>query len=48
MPFKPELHFLSLYLKDHTQDKHNIDCERGDEQILTKSLMEKIANYIRR
>jgi nucleoside 2-deoxyribosyltransferase len=48
MPFRPELNYLYLYLKRHIEDQHNIDCERGDAQILTKPLLEKIADYIRR
>jgi hypothetical protein len=48
MPFRPELHYLYLFLKRHIEERHNIDCERGDAQILTKPLLDKIADYIRR
>lgn len=48
MPFRPELNYLYLYLKRHIEEQHNVDCERGDAQILTKPLLEKIADYIRR
>ena len=48
MPFRPELNYFYLYIKRHIEEQHNIDCERGDAQILTKPLLEKIAEYIRR
>ena len=48
MPFRPELNYFYLYLKRYIEEQHNIDCERGDAQILTKPLLEKIADYIRR
>jgi nucleoside 2-deoxyribosyltransferase len=48
MPFRPELNFFYLYLKRHLDIAHNIDCERGDERILTKSVLEKISDYIRK
>lgn len=48
MPFRPELNYFYLYLKHHIENSHNIDCERGDAQVLTKPLLEKIADYIRK
>lgn len=48
MPFRPELNYFYLFLKRHIEEQHNIDCERGDAQILTKPILEKIADYIRR
>jgi len=48
MPFRAELNYFYLYLKRHIEEQHNIDCERGDAQILTKPLLEKIADYIKR
>ena len=48
MPFRPELHYFYLYLKQHIEKNHNIDCERGDAQILTKPLLEKVADYIKK
>jgi len=48
MPYRPELHYFYLFLKRHIEEHHNIDCERGDAQILTKPLLEKIADYIGR
>jgi len=48
MPFRAELNYFYLYIKRHIEEEHNIDCERGDAQVLTKPLLEKIADYIRR
>lgn len=48
MPFRPELHYFYLFVKRHIEEHHNIECERGDSQILTKPLLEKVADYIRR
>jgi nucleoside 2-deoxyribosyltransferase len=46
MPFAPELHYFYLYLKQHIEKKHALVCERGDDQVLTKSILEKINQYI--
>src|SRR5437588_1324515 len=48
MPFKPELHYFYLYLKQHIEQTHHIECERGDAQVLTVPLLEKINDYISR
>ncbi len=48
MPFRAELHYFYLFLKGHVEEHHNIACERGDAQILTKPVLEKIADYIRK
>ncbi|MGZ5436641.1 MAG: hypothetical protein ACXW3F_11325 [Pyrinomonadaceae bacterium] len=48
MPFSEELHFFYLFMRDHIQHVHHMDCERGDAQILTIPVLEKINNYIRR
>ena len=48
MPFRPELHYFFLFLKRHIEEQHNIDCERGDGQVLTRPILEKIAGYIDR
>ena len=47
MPFKPELHYFYLYLKQYLEGKHNIRCERGDSRVLTKPIAEKINTYIK-
>ncbi len=48
MPFSPELHYFYLYLKQHIEQKHRLDCERADAQILTVPLLDKINDYISR
>jgi hypothetical protein len=47
-PFRPELHYFYLFIKRHIEDRHNIDCERGDAQILTKPILDKVSEYIKR
>lgn len=46
MPFKPELNYFYLYVKKHIEEAHNIECFRGDNDILTIPLLDKIKNYI--
>ena len=46
MPFQPEFNYFYLYIKRHIEDVHNIDCFRGDNDILTIPILEKIKNYI--
>lgn len=46
MPFKSELNYFYLYIKKHIEELHNIDCFRGDNDILTIPLLEKIKDYI--
>ncbi len=46
MPFDPELHYLYLYMKQHLEEKFDIQCERGDSKILTVPLLDKIKQYI--
>ncbi len=41
MPFRAELNFLYLYLRDYLDRKHGLVCERGDHRILTIPLVEK-------
>jgi nucleoside 2-deoxyribosyltransferase len=48
MPFAEELHYFYLYMRDHIEKVHHMDCERGDAQILTVPVLEKINNYIRK
>ena len=48
MPFRPELHYFYLFMKRHIEDNHALECERGDAQILTKPVRDKVADYIRR
>jgi hypothetical protein len=46
MPFRPELNFFYLYIQKYLSEKHSIRVERGDHQILTKPLMDKIRDQI--
>lgn len=48
MPFAPELHYFYLYLKQHIEQQHHLDCERADAQILTVPVLDKINDYISR
>jgi hypothetical protein len=46
MPFRPELHFFYLYIRQYLKDRHGIECERGDAKVLTIPLLEKIKKHI--
>lgn len=46
MPFKPELNYFYLYLRNHLSEQHGVEAERGDHEVLTKPLMEKIRENI--
>ena len=46
MPFRPELNFFFLYVKRYLEEKYKIRVERGDSNVLTKELMEKISSQI--
>jgi len=48
MPFRPELNYFFLYLKQYLEEKYGMHIERGDDRILTKPLMEKIREQILR
>jgi hypothetical protein len=48
MPFRPELNYLYRSLKDHIKQAFpDVSVERGDDRVLTKPILEKIANFIR-
>jgi nucleoside 2-deoxyribosyltransferase len=48
MPFRPELHYMYLYMKQHIEATFpGVQCKRGDDAILTETVLEKIAGYIR-
>lgn len=47
MPFAVELRYFYLFLKQHIEREHKIECERADDQILTIPILEKINDYIR-
>jgi hypothetical protein len=46
MPFSAELHYFYLFLKRHIEEKHGIKCVRGDDDVLTVPLLDKIRGYI--
>ena len=48
MPFDPELHYFYLCLKQHIKHYHGIRCERADAQVLTKPILDKINDFIRK
>jgi len=48
MPFADHLHSFYLALKYHIEREFNVTCERADEQVLSTSMLDKIADYIRR
>lgn len=48
MPFVPDLHYFYLYLKQHIEQHHGIRCERADAQVLTKPILDKINDFIRK
>jgi hypothetical protein len=48
MPFKPELHYMYLFMKQHIEATFSgTSCERGDAKILTVTVLDKIAVYIK-
>src|ERR1700733_6697628 len=48
MPFKPELHYMYLFMKRHIEATFpGVSCERGDDKILTRPILEKLAAYIK-
>lgn len=47
MPFKPELHYFFLYLREHIERTHRLKCERADDQVLTIPILDKILGSIR-
>jgi hypothetical protein len=46
MPFRPELNYFYLYLRDYLREQHGVEAERGDREVLTKPLMEKVRESI--
>lgn len=46
MPFRSELNFVYLYLAQYLEQRHNLTVSRGDTEVLTKPLMDKIAASI--
>ncbi len=49
MPFRPELHYMYLYLQHHIEATFpDATCQRGDDEILTVPLLDKINSLIQR
>ena len=48
MPFKPELHYFYLYIKKHIEERHGIECYRGDNDVLTIPILDKIKKDLER
>ncbi|WP_218673864.1 hypothetical protein, partial [Candidatus Entotheonella palauensis] len=46
MPFLPELHYFFLYIQRHIEENHRVICKRGDAEILTVPVLDKIKNYM--
>src|SRR5437016_11986535 len=46
MPFLEELHYFYLYLQKHIEEKHGLVCKRGDTDVLTVPLLNKVRDYI--
>lgn len=47
MPFRPELHYMYLFMKQHIEITFDgVLCKRGDEKILTVPLLDKVVSYI--
>jgi hypothetical protein len=46
MPFLAELHYFYLFMQRHIEEKHGLVCKRGDEDVLTVPLLDKIREYI--
>lgn len=42
MPFREELHFWFLYLKNYLEQTYGLHVERADHDVLTSALIEKI------
>lgn len=46
MPFSAELHYFFLFMRRHIEETHGVKCFRGDEDVLTVPLLDKIRGYI--
>lgn len=46
MPFKAELHYFYLYLRQHLESVHGLQVERADHRVLTLPLLDKIRDRI--
>lgn len=46
MPFRQELNYFYLYVSEYLERQHGVRVVRGDYNILTKELMDKIRDHI--
>jgi len=46
MPFRPDLNYFYLYVRKYLQEKYRIRLERGDTNVMTKAIMDKIREQI--
>lgn len=46
MPFRPELSFLYRFIKEHVEHAFDVECQRGDDEVLTIPLLDKIKDMI--
>src|SRR5215208_2752863 len=47
-PFKPDLHYFSLYIQQYIERKPGYQCERADSKYLATSVPTKIDDYIQK
>jgi len=47
MSFDEKLHYFYLYLKHHIETNYHLRVVRADEQVLTKSMLDKISDMIK-
>lgn len=48
MPFRPELNFVFLYIQYHLRERCGVEVERGDAELLTIPVVEKVRAQIAR
>jgi hypothetical protein len=46
MPFRPDLNYFYLYIQQYLTERHGLRVERGDHNVLTKAIMDKIRDQI--
>jgi len=46
MPFRSEFHYFYLYLKNHIEKNHKMECIRADEKITGEPFLDKIKGFI--
>jgi nucleoside 2-deoxyribosyltransferase len=46
MPFQAESKYLYLYMKQHIEHQHQMDCARGDSSYDQAGILEKIQRYL--